>query len=92
MDFYRFVYNFITAERLVTQIYPIIITEFEKRFNTTVKKSYVDMQYDHRLSRYEIRVVIETEKERYYLPVAEIDDTLKLYSTERAFELIIPPK
>jgi hypothetical protein len=90
MDFYRFVYNFISAERIVTQIYPSIITEFEKRFNTTARKSYVEIQHDYWHSRYEIIVVVETDRERYYIPIGEVKDSFRLYGVERAFELMIP--
>jgi hypothetical protein len=92
MDFYRFVSNITAAERIVTQLYPMIIAEFERRFNIPVRKSWIDIQYSCRLSRHEIVVIIETERERYYIPIAEISDTLKLYGVERAFELMLPPK
>jgi hypothetical protein len=90
MDFYRLVSNFIAAERIVTQLYPIIVSEFEKRFNIPARKSWIDIVYNHTLSRHEIRVIIETERERYYIPVGEISDTLKLYGIERAFKLMLP--
>jgi hypothetical protein len=90
MDFYRFVSNITVAERIVTQLYPMIIAEFERRFNISVKKSWIDMQYDCRLPRYEVRIVIKTERERYYIPIAEISETVKLYGVKRAFELMLP--
>jgi hypothetical protein len=90
MDFYTFVSSIIAAERIVTQIYPTIIAEFEKRFNIAVRKSYIEIQRDYRLARDEIRIIIESEKGRFYIPIAEISETLKLYGIERAFRLMIP--
>jgi hypothetical protein len=91
MDFYRFVSNFIAAERIVTQMYPVIVGEFEKRFNIPARKAWIDIVYNYTLSRHEIRVIIETERERYYIPIGEISDTVKLYGIERAFKLMLPP-
>jgi hypothetical protein len=91
MDFYTFVSNVIAAERIVTQIYPTVIAEFEKRFGIRARKSWIDIQYDYRLSRHEIRIIIEAEGGRYYIPIGEISETFKLYGLERAFELILPP-
>jgi hypothetical protein len=91
MDFYRYVFNVMSAERIVTQLYPVIIAEFEKRFNTNVKKSYIDIQYNYQLSRFDIKVVIECDKGRFYIPVAEIAESPRLYGVEYAFKNIIPP-
>jgi hypothetical protein len=91
MDFYKFVSNFIAAERIVTQMYPVIVGEFEKRFNIPVRKAWIDIVHNYALSRFEIRVIIETESERYYVPICEVSDTVKLYGIERAFKLMLPP-
>jgi hypothetical protein len=91
MDFYKFVANVMSAERIVTQIYPMTIVEFEKRFNTNVKKSYIDIQYNYQLSRFDVKVIIECDKGRFYVPIAEIADTgPRLYGIEYAFKNMMP--
>jgi hypothetical protein len=91
MDFYRFVSNIISTERLVTQIYPVIVAKFEERFGIAVRKSWVDVLYDPTLTQHIVRVIVETEKERYYIPIVEISDVPKLYGVEHAFKNMIPP-
>jgi uncharacterized protein YlxP (DUF503 family) len=91
MDFYKFVVNVMSAERIVTQMYPVILNEFEKRFNITVKKSWIDVLYDPTLTRHVVRVIVETEKGRYYIPIVEISDMTKLYGVEYALKNMIPP-
>jgi len=90
MDFYRFVSSFVNAERIVTQLYPVIIAEFEKRFNTNVKKSYIDIQYNYQLSRFDIKIVIECDSGKFYIPVAEIEESPRLYGVEYAFKNMMP--
>jgi hypothetical protein len=72
-------------------MYPAIVIEFERRFNIPVRKAWIDIMHNYALSRFEIRVIIETESEKYYIPICEISDTVKLYGIERAFKLMLPP-
>jgi hypothetical protein len=91
-DFYQFVSGIASAERLVTQLYPTIVSEFERRFGMAVRRSHVEIWYNHNMSRFEVLIVIEAEGERYHIPIAEIamNGSPRLYGVERAFNLMLP--
>jgi hypothetical protein len=91
-DFYQFVSGIASAERLVTQLYPTIVSEFERRFGMVARKSHVEIWYNHNMSRFEVTIIIEAEGERYHIPIAEIamNGSPRLYGVERAFNLMLP--
>jgi len=90
MDFYKFVFSFASLEKLVTTIYPYIISEFEKRFNVSVEESSIDILYNPIKSIHEIRIIIRCKKGKFYIPIASLKESPTIYGIEYAFKNMIP--
>ena len=92
MDFYKFTTGIASLEKLVTAIYPTIISEFERRFGVNVEEASVEIYYHPHKIMHEIRVVIRCEKGKFYIPIAVLRDTTPvLYGIEQAFRYMMPP-
>ena len=92
MDFYKFIFSLASLEKLVTAVYPVIISEFERRFGISVEKTTIVITHIPEREKYEVRVVIKCEKGRFYIPIASLKDVSpSLYGIEYAFKYMLPP-
>jgi len=91
MDFYKFTTGIASLEKLVTAIYPTIISEFERRFGVNVEEASVEIYYHPHKIVHEVRVIVRCEKGKFYIPIASLKEgTPSLYGIEHAFRYMIP--
>ena len=92
MDFYEFVAGVACLEKLVTAICPIVISEFERRFDVSVEEARVEIRYipERLIHVYEVRIRVKCKKGEFAIPVAELrEGTPVLHGIEYAFKKMI---